>query len=163
ILPAQPAVAILAAYGWLVWRAQWRVPALAALLVLWLAVKVAHVGWVMPGRLVGRDPEAGRGLAGLVPPGGGVARGGLKGGERRVPPGEVLYLAGIKDENLLFVYGRPARRVAAVGEARGYCLMPGDGQGRCVVARLRGSQGDAVALVLVEPSPVGPGVRNNRD
>lgn len=132
ILPAQPAVAILAAYGWLVWQSRWRVPALAAVLGLWLAVKLVHVGLVMPGRLLGREPGAGQELAKLV------------------PAGEVLHLAGVKDENLLFAYGRPARRVAEVGVARGYCLVPGDGQGRRVVARLRGSQGDALALVLVE-------------
>jgi hypothetical protein len=94
------------------------------LLILWLAVKIGHVGWVMPGRKC--DASAGRELA------------------RLVPPGEVLGLLNIKDENLLFAYGRPARRV---GEARGWCLVTGDGAGRNVIARLRDSQGAAVALV----------------
>lgn len=124
ILPAQPAVAVLAAYGWVMWGHRYKGVALAALLALWLGVKVGHVGWAMPARKC--DPSAGRELA------------------RLVPPGEVLGLLNIKDENLLFSYGRPARRVS---EARGWCLIQGDGAGHVVAARLRDSQGAELTLI----------------
>jgi 4-amino-4-deoxy-L-arabinose transferase-like glycosyltransferase len=124
ILPAQPAVAILAAYGWLMWRSRWNTMALAGMLALWLGVKAGHVGLVIPARKC--DTSAARELA------------------RLVPPGEVLGLLNVKDENLMFAYGRPARRVT---EPRGWCLMPGDGAGLPVAARLRDSQGAELALI----------------
>jgi len=158
ILPAQPAVAVLAAYGWLAWDGRWKTVALMAMLACWLGVKAGHVAWAIPARKV--DSSAGRELA------------------RLVPPGEVLGLLNFKDENLMFAYGRPARRVT---EVRGWCLMPGDGAGYRVEARLRDSQGAGIALVEValparrprsawvcrracgDPAPTREGVGDGRD
>jgi 4-amino-4-deoxy-L-arabinose transferase-like glycosyltransferase len=103
VLPLQPGVAGLAALVWLAWlsgRLRWPlarprpVAVLVGLLGCWLAVKLTFVQVVVPGRDVGREPRAkGEQLAALV------------------PAGQTLYLFRLKDEGILFYYGRPARRL----------------------------------------------------
>jgi 4-amino-4-deoxy-L-arabinose transferase-like glycosyltransferase len=117
LLPAQPALAILAALVWIAWligRLHWPIarirPAhvLVGLLATWLAVKLVFVAAVLPVRHLHRNPRAsGERLACIV------------------PAGEMLYLRRLKDEGLLFYYGRPARRLH-VGEAApagAWCLL----------------------------------------
>jgi 4-amino-4-deoxy-L-arabinose transferase-like glycosyltransferase len=104
VLPLQPALAGLAAFVWLAWyrgRLRWpfqRIrprPALVGLLACWLLVKLTFVEAVVPARDMGREPRAkGEQVAALV------------------PEEETLYLFRLKDEGLLFYYGRPARRLS---------------------------------------------------
>jgi 4-amino-4-deoxy-L-arabinose transferase-like glycosyltransferase len=149
LLPAQPAVAILAVLAWLAWlegRLRWPVPrlpprrALAGLLLAGLAVKLVFVAAVAPAREAGRSPRAGgRALA------------------RLVPAGETLVLFRLKDEGLLFYYGRPARRLRGPAELAGrpaWCLLTEPewrvwpaGAGALVRARLRDGQGAPIVLV----------------
>jgi 4-amino-4-deoxy-L-arabinose transferase-like glycosyltransferase len=150
ILPAQPAVAALAALVWFAWstgRLRWPLPRLrpAALLVGllagWLAVKLVFVAAVLPARQTKRHPSAGaKMLAALV------------------PPGRTLYLFRLKDDGLLFYYGRPARRLYGLGglPAEAWCLLteaewqswpvgvPAHAEGR-----LRDGQGAPLVLVRV--------------
>jgi 4-amino-4-deoxy-L-arabinose transferase-like glycosyltransferase len=151
-LPLQPALAGLAAMVWYAWmsgRLRWpwaRVrPArvLVVLLVLWLAVKLTFVHVLVPQRTEGRVARrGGQHLAALV------------------PDGEVLFLCGLKDEGLLFYYGRPARRVADLARlprsaAPLYCLLTeaewqaGRWPRAEVVHQLRDGQGAGCVLVRV--------------
>jgi 4-amino-4-deoxy-L-arabinose transferase-like glycosyltransferase len=125
ILPAQPAVALLAAMGWYVWRRQaesMAYRAVVALACFWLVVKAGFV--VAMHQRADIRPVAAQ----------------LR---EAVPPGEILGLVQLKDENLLFAYGRPAER----GE-RTYSLMPAahpwEGE---LVATLHDSQGEPLKLV----------------
>jgi len=119
-LPLQPGLAGLAALVWIAWldgRWRWPLPSLrpAAVLVtliaLWLTVKVAFVTWIVPVRDGLRTPSyTARRIAALV------------------PPEQTLYLFRLKDEGILFYYGRPARRLPAPAflphsERPIYCLL----------------------------------------
>jgi 4-amino-4-deoxy-L-arabinose transferase-like glycosyltransferase len=117
LLPAQPALAGLAAFVWVAWlsgRLRWPVavrPArvLGCLLAGWLLVKLVFVAAVLPARQAQRDPR----------PGGEVLA-------RLVPADTLLYLFHVKDEGLLFYYGRPARRLheaKALPAEGGWCLL----------------------------------------
>ncbi len=103
-MPLQPGLAGLAAMACMAWRSG-RLPwpllgvkpmqAFVGLLVAWLAVKAVFVHAIVPGRDDGRSPRAtAERIAALV------------------PQGDILYLCDLKDEGILFYYGRPARRVA---------------------------------------------------
>jgi 4-amino-4-deoxy-L-arabinose transferase-like glycosyltransferase len=119
-LPLQPGLAGLAALVWIAWldgRLRWPVPALrptpvfVALIALWLAIKIAFVTLIMPARDGLRAPSLkGQQIAALV------------------PPEQTLYLFRLKDEGILFYYGRPARRLPApdflpTSEHSAYCLL----------------------------------------
>ncbi|MBY0230887.1 MAG: glycosyltransferase family 39 protein [Gemmataceae bacterium] len=135
ILPAQPAVAMLAACGFL--QARFSPRLLPVFLACWLGVKLGHVGLVMP-----RRPHA-EGSAALL--------------RTLVPEGRTLWLEGVKDEGVMFAYGRPARRgPAPPGE---WCLMPGQGSDG-----LRDSQGSPLVLRRGKPYPPGDALtgRNER-
>lgn len=103
-MPLQPALAGLAALVWVAWlsgRLRWPLRrlspgrALAVLLALWLVVKLGHAHVVIPARDRDRHThQTGERLAALV------------------PAEEVLYLGNLKDEGVLFYYGRPSRRLA---------------------------------------------------
>lgn len=151
-LPLQPGLAGLAALAWtayLTGRLRWPLRRIqpravfAGLVVLWLVAKVVHVHAVMPGRNPTRAPRAkGEALA------------------ARVPPGETLYLFHLKDEGILFYYGRPARRLAGPhrlpAERPCYCLLQ-EAEWRqlsttCptqVLDRLRDEQGAEIVLIRV--------------
>jgi hypothetical protein len=85
--------------------------ALAALLVAWIAVKVIFVEVVMPARMMGRDPgEKGEQIAAVV------------------PSGQVLFLFRVKDEGIMFYYGRPVQRLTCPAQLpspgeRTYCML----------------------------------------
>jgi hypothetical protein len=73
-----------------------------------------------------------------------------------VPPGQTLYLGKLKDEGVLFYYGRPARRFAWERPPKGavYALLieaewrPHGSMERFeVVEWLRDQQGDPIVLV----------------
>jgi hypothetical protein len=61
---------------------------------MWLVVKVVFVEVVIPRRTAGRDAAA---TAAQL--------------RELVPPGQPLYLFKLKDEGVLFYYGRPARKL----------------------------------------------------
>lgn len=148
LLPAQPAVAALAILAWHAWltgRLRWPVPrirpgvVLAGLLVCWLAVKLVFVVHVIPARQADRHPRAGgERLAALV------------------PPGETLQVYRLKDDGLLFYYGRPTQSVSDPAALTGerWCLLP-EAEWRTwpadvaiiKCAELQDSQGDALVLV----------------
>ena len=101
--PAFPAWAGLAALVWLAWiegRLRWHVPrlaprsAFACLVLVWLVAKVIFVHEVVPARNAGRDPRAkGEAIAALV------------------PPSATLFLCRLKDEGIMFYFGRHVHRV----------------------------------------------------
>jgi hypothetical protein len=120
--PLYPAFAGMGAMVWTAWvtgRRPWRLPkispahALVVLVGLWLIVKLAFVHVVVPGRDENRHPRAkGAELAALI------------------PQGETLYLSRLKDEGILFYYGRPALRVPSLERLpsrRGpfFCILDG--------------------------------------
>jgi 4-amino-4-deoxy-L-arabinose transferase-like glycosyltransferase len=73
-------------------RLTWRV--VGAFLAIWLVVKVVFVEIIVPRRTAGRDAAA---TAAQL--------------RELVPPGEPLHLFKLKDEGVLFYYGRPARKL----------------------------------------------------
>ncbi|HBI46515.1 MAG TPA: hypothetical protein DDY78_27225 [Planctomycetales bacterium] len=149
-MPLQPGLAGLAAMVWIAWlmgrlRWPWRFvkPAyvLAGLLIAWLAVKVVFVQTVVPGRDVNRSPRTtAERIAALV------------------PEGETLYLCDLKDEGILFYYGRPARRLGKLedlfksGLPR-YCVLTAtEWKARPAppLLRLFDEQGDPIVLTRIE-------------
>jgi 4-amino-4-deoxy-L-arabinose transferase-like glycosyltransferase len=115
-LPLQPGLAGLAALVWIAWlngRLRWPLPkwnprsVFVTLIVLWLAVKIVFVMAIVPYRDRMRMPSrTGQQLAALV------------------PPTEMLYLFRLKDEGVLFYYGRAARRLSVPpSEGGAYCLF----------------------------------------
>jgi 4-amino-4-deoxy-L-arabinose transferase-like glycosyltransferase len=154
-MPLQPGLAGLAAMAWLAWldgRLRWPVPRLQpgrvflTLIVLWLAVKVVFVQIIVPGRDVLRQPRRkGEQIAALV------------------PTGETLYLFRLKDEGILFYYGRAARRLPgpaylpAADEAAYYLLVESEYRQWAETRRvqmllhLRDEQGEPIILVKVKP------------
>ncbi|MBO0700140.1 MAG: glycosyltransferase family 39 protein, partial [Zavarzinella sp.] len=103
VLPVAPAITLLGVIAILKWcegletagrrLTSPRVALLCALLT-WAVVKVVFVESVLPARTANRNARAtGEAIA------------------RLVPPGEILYLCRLKDEGVLFYYGRPARRL----------------------------------------------------
>jgi 4-amino-4-deoxy-L-arabinose transferase-like glycosyltransferase len=117
VLPIQPAVAALAGLAWFAWtsgRLRWSWPRcrpwpiLVCLVAGWLVVKLLFVGVVLPRRQTHRQPRlGGEQLA------------------RLVPSGQTLYLFRVKDEGVLFYYGRPARRLPGPERlpAGAWCLL----------------------------------------
>jgi 4-amino-4-deoxy-L-arabinose transferase-like glycosyltransferase len=153
-LPLQPGLAGLAAMVWVAWldgRLRWPLPrlrpgpVLLVLLTMWLTAKLVFVHVIVPGRDTTREPR-------------------LKGEQiaARVPPRETLYLFRLKDESILYYYGRPARRLpdpACLPESgRGeYCLLVQSEweQWTCprvaeVLLRLRDEQGAPIVLAKVK-------------
>jgi 4-amino-4-deoxy-L-arabinose transferase-like glycosyltransferase len=146
VLPIAPAITLLGIIVILRWveNAKWRFTSprsiLIATLVLWMTVKVVFVVAIVPSRTAGRNArETGEQLA------------------RLVPPGEILYLCRLKDEGVLFYYGRPARRQMPIDPAQGtavYAILldaEWDGglyYGRAIyVAEMRDQQGAPIHLV----------------
>ncbi|MFO0841482.1 MAG: glycosyltransferase family 39 protein [Gemmataceae bacterium] len=141
VLPAQPAVAVLAALGCATRPRLRLVPRVA--LPGWLAVKLVWVAFLLPLRFHhGEVEEAAADLA------------------AHVPETDILHLDNLKDECLLFYYGRPARRVRGLaGEPGAWCLLTEqewrDHRGRVEARRrLSDSQRQPVWLVrVVRPGP----------
>ncbi|HEY7327939.1 MAG TPA: glycosyltransferase family 39 protein [Gemmataceae bacterium] len=119
-LPLQPGLAGLAALVWIAWldgRLRWPFPALQpawiflTLIALWLAAKIAFVNLIVPARDGLRASNSkGQQIAALV------------------PSDHTLYLCRLKDEGILFYYGRPARRLSTAAllsgpEGPAYCLL----------------------------------------
>jgi 4-amino-4-deoxy-L-arabinose transferase-like glycosyltransferase len=156
--PLFPGVAGLAAMVWYAWYDGWlrwrRWPQLrpaqlvAGFLVLWFILKIGFVHYVMPNRCAKRDATAkGALIASLV------------------PSGEILYLFRLKDEGIMFYYGRPVLRLQTVNElpqgaAAVYCILTEEEWQRWpperhaeAVQRLTDEQGAALVLARVLPGP----------
>jgi hypothetical protein len=118
--PLFPGIAGLAAMVWVAWltgRLEWRLPRVSARQVLvaslagWMAVKLVFVHGVIPHRNANREPRAkGALLAGLV------------------PAGRILYLFRLKDEGIMFYYGRLVCRLATPAQLPSsgepmYCIL----------------------------------------
>jgi 4-amino-4-deoxy-L-arabinose transferase-like glycosyltransferase len=151
-LPLQPGLTGLAALVWVAWltgRMRWplRNPRAGAwglwgMLACWLAVKLVFVHAFVPARNpAGQPREKAAQFA------------------ARVPDGQPLYLFRLKDEGILFYYGRPARRLAGPERLpRGpvYCLLVQDewrrwvGPPAEVLLGLSDEQGAPLLLVKVD-------------
>jgi 4-amino-4-deoxy-L-arabinose transferase-like glycosyltransferase len=159
--PFFPGIAGLAALVWLAWltgKLPWTPQAvrpgwvLAGMLVFWLIAKVVFVEVVIPARNYTRQPRAkGEQLAALI------------------PAEKTLYLCNLKDEGIMFYYGRTVHRLQSFeqlpsSEPLAYCILdesewrqawlPGSVQ---VIARMRDEQGDPMVLVKVADRVTGFG------
>jgi 4-amino-4-deoxy-L-arabinose transferase-like glycosyltransferase len=117
VLPICPAITLLGILVLCRWveslaELRWKMfrprAAFLAAMVAWASVKIVFVEAVLPMRTADRNVrEAGEQLSGLV------------------PEGEILYLCRLKDEGVLFYYGRPARRTADAEalDGSGYVLL----------------------------------------
>src|SRR5262249_45139819 len=134
--PLYPGLAGLAAMVWLAWltgRLTWRWPrlapakALVGLVGLWLIAKLVFVHYVIPERNHNREPRAkGQQLAALI------------------PPGETLYLFQLKDEGIMFYYGRTVRRLPGMEE------LPSSGEPLyCILEETEWEQADRPVEVLL--------------
>jgi hypothetical protein len=149
--PLFPGLAGLAAMVWLAWltgRLPWRwrhvtpAKALVGMLGLWLIVKVAFVHGVMPERNRNRQPQA---KAAQI--------------AAHVPDSAVLYLFHLKDEGIMFYYGRPVKRLAKLDDLPSsreplYCILQ-EAEWRQttrateILANLSDEQGDPIVLVRI--------------
>jgi 4-amino-4-deoxy-L-arabinose transferase-like glycosyltransferase len=153
--PLFPGLAGLAAMVWfalydgrLTWRRWPRirpVQLLAASLAFWLAAKLVFVHHVMPIRVAEREATMkGRLIASLV------------------PFGELLYLFRLKDEGIMFYYGRPVLRLPSVAElppASLYCILTEEewqqwpaSRRATEMQRLTDEQGAKLVMVRVLPT-----------
>jgi 4-amino-4-deoxy-L-arabinose transferase-like glycosyltransferase len=138
--PLVPGFVALAVFAWIDWwpsasatnarqprRRFTAAHVFAGLLVIWLVVKIGYVHVVVPGRNTGREPRAkGEWLA------------------HAIPPGETLYLFRLKDEGIMFYYGRAVHRLAgldALPSSPGplYCILD-DAEWRQWPAKLRADE-----------------------
>jgi 4-amino-4-deoxy-L-arabinose transferase-like glycosyltransferase len=117
--PLFPAIAGLAALVWVAWltgKLPWRFPwqprqVLVLSLAAWLLVKAVFVYAVVPHQRASRDPA---GKAAIL--------------SSLVPDGAVLYLFQVKDECIMFYYGRPVARLAISADLPSspepvYCIL----------------------------------------
>jgi hypothetical protein len=112
------------------------------LVVLWLIVKLAFVHAVVPERNRNRVPRAKAGAVAAL-----------------VPEGKTLYLFRLKDEGIMFYYGRAVRRFASPAQLPSsgeplYCILDKSEweqfAGRVdVLLHLEDEQGDPIVLVRV--------------
>lgn len=170
--PLFPGLAGLGAMAWMGWlseRFPWpwvRQPAvgnergqrwrprtvLCGLVIAWLAVKLIFVHVVVPARgLVERHQPLASKTFSIRSTGQQLAA--------AVPGGELLHVFRLKDEGVMFYYGRPVRRLAGLrelSEARGpaFCILDDEEWRASVevpasdtILRLRDGQGHAIYLV----------------
>ena len=107
IAPAISALGTIALFDWLErCRPLRRNQAAAIILVMWASVKVAYVELILPPRTADRHA---RETAAEI--------------RDVVPEGTTLYIGRLKDEGVMFYYGRPVRRSPRFGtEPAGTCL-----------------------------------------
>lgn len=151
--PLFPALSGLAAMVWLAWSRgllAWKLPrwrpsqVLAGTLALWMIVKILFVQVVIPLRLAPRQTRAKAALLASL-----------------VPLERVLYLFKLKDEGIMFYFGRPVLRLADPGDLPFssvplFCILTEEEWRRWnharpaeVVEHLQDAQGDGIVLVQV--------------
>ncbi|WP_020468369.1 ArnT family glycosyltransferase [Zavarzinella formosa] len=140
LLPMIPAFGLLGGLWWVKWfenrpTVRWRQAVFIAPLIAWLAAKGVFTEVIQPDRVANRNAhETGRELAGLV------------------PAGEHLTIDKLKDEGILFYYGRPVTQNRGA-QSPWALLMEAEWQAvaakpdRHLVARLLDQQGAAIYLV----------------
>jgi 4-amino-4-deoxy-L-arabinose transferase-like glycosyltransferase len=156
--PLFPGLAGLAAMVWYAWydgRLVWRrwpwirpLQLLSVCLAAWLVLKIVFVHHVMPDRCADREATAkGSLIASLV------------------PVDQILYLFRLKDEGIMFYYGRPVLRLTSpselpVRDEPCYCILTEEewqrwSESRPAIAlrRLKDEQGAPLVLVRVSPLP----------
>jgi hypothetical protein len=153
LFPGLAGLAVMAWHAWQTERLPWRMPRVAPVRLLagaaglWLLVKVAYVEVVIPDRMARRQTRyKGTALAALV------------------PPAHDLYLFQLRNEGLMFYYGRDGRTVVRAdspaelpqGAGPVFCILsePEWRGWDCerpveLVQRLSDEQGDRVYLVRV--------------
>jgi 4-amino-4-deoxy-L-arabinose transferase-like glycosyltransferase len=147
--PLYPAIVGFAAMTWTAWftgKLVWRFArisprtALIGMVAGWWIVKLGFVHYIVPDRLEGREPRAKGELVRAL-----------------VPDGETLYLCRLKDEGIMFYYGRPVRRLPGVVHLPPtreplYCILE-DAEWRdakiphVVLAEFHDQQGAPIVLV----------------
>ncbi len=111
------------------------------ILIAWIALKIVFVEGILPSRSANRNArETGEQLSTLV------------------PDDEILYLCRLKDEGVLFYYGRPARRFAMSDRPAGYAILL-DEEWKSIdptqcdyVSELHDQQQDRIHLVRFHPA-----------
>jgi 4-amino-4-deoxy-L-arabinose transferase-like glycosyltransferase len=162
--PMFPALAGLAAMVWIDWMREPRQkekrlaplfrPTVVLLTIVgaWLLLKVTFVHFVIPARNINREPRAkGEFLASLV------------------PSGQTLYLSRLKDEGIMFYYGRDVCRLQSFAHLPSsaepvYCILD-ESEWRTwpaarpaeVVQHLYDEQGAPIVLVRLRPLSKGLG------
>jgi len=131
------------------WKPRLRLgPCLIGLVAFWIVFKLAFVHVVVPSRDACRQTRAkGEAIA------------------ARVPPKRVLYVGALKDEGLMFYYGRRVCRVPVLDQLPSsalpaYCILDRSEweRWRCperttVVGRLKDAQEAPIVLVRLDPPP----------
>jgi 4-amino-4-deoxy-L-arabinose transferase-like glycosyltransferase len=158
--PLFPAIAGLAAMVWLAWLTgklswPWRWQprkVLAMAMIGWLIARLVFIHAVVPQQRVSRDPQ---GKASVL--------------ASLVPPEALLYLFQIKDEGIMFYYGRPVLRLGGPADLPSspeplYCILAESEWGRrqwhavChrtavpLTTGLTDEQGAPIVLVRVLPA-----------
>lgn len=153
--PLCPGLSGLAALVWLAWltgRLRWPIRRvsvghlLLGTLAVWLVVKLAYVQAIVPARNHQREPRAkAEQLAALI------------------PEGQTLYLFRLKDEGIMFYYGRTVKRLAGLEQLPSsgellYCIVTDvewqqwpPRRPANVVLRLKDQQSDPIVLLRVGP------------
>jgi hypothetical protein len=165
--PLFPGLAGLAALVWIAWlraldgkettnhtngdnanhrvRATRVIRGFIGLVFVWLLVKLVFVEAILPRRNPARQPkEKGEQLAALV------------------PDGDMLYLSQVKDEGIMFYYGRPVRRLPDMDQLPSsnrpiYCILD-EAEWRNWISerpaemllQMPDEQGDPIVLVRVD-------------
>jgi 4-amino-4-deoxy-L-arabinose transferase-like glycosyltransferase len=152
--PLFPGIAGLAAMVWAAWyqgKLPWALPNLrpaqvvSLALALWLVIKTTFVVYVVPLRNANREPRAkGQSIAAIV------------------PPGATLYLFRLKDEGIMFYYGRTVVRLPSPADLPSsgepmYCILnltEWEQWNTCrrtePIARMTDEQGARIFLVRVD-------------
>jgi 4-amino-4-deoxy-L-arabinose transferase-like glycosyltransferase len=170
-MPLCPGFSGLAAMVWLAWmtgKIAWPFPRLrprlllANFVVIWILVKIAFVEVVVPRRNGEKIP-----LLQIVSPVNKSARAPRSKGKQidsLVPRGQTLYLFLLKDEGIMFYYGRPVRRLAGPQQLPSsseplYCILTSKDLLTWPAARPRETllemvdeQGDPIQLVRTDPA-----------
>jgi 4-amino-4-deoxy-L-arabinose transferase-like glycosyltransferase len=152
--PLFPALSGLAAMVWLAWSRgllAWKMPrlrptyVLTGVLAICLIVKVLFIQVVIPQRAWQRHTRATAGLLASL-----------------VPVDRILYLFKLKDEGIMFYFGRPVLRLTGAGDlpsAPGpvFCILTEDewrhwdnSRSPAVVAGMQDAQGDGIVLVRLD-------------
>lgn len=148
LFPGIAGLAAMLAIAWLDGRWPWPLRRLTpgrtllATLAVWLVVKLVFVHAVMPARTAQRQPRAtGEQIAAAV------------------PAGQTLYLFRLKDEGIMFYYGRPVRRLPGREDLPSsaelvYCILDEtesrqwlSAPGAEAVLNLHDEQGEPITLV----------------
>jgi 4-amino-4-deoxy-L-arabinose transferase-like glycosyltransferase len=169
-MPLCPGISGLAAIAWLAWmtgRLSWRLPRLrprtllAEFVVIWILVKIAFVDVVVPIRNGEKIP-----LLQIVSPASRPNRAPRAKGiqiDSLVPSGQTLYLFQLKDEGIMFYYGRPVRRLAGPSQLPSssvplYCILTAkdllgwpSARPKQTLLEMADEQGDPIQLVRTDP------------